>query len=142
VAVELLKLPEAWSPTFVKVRTPYELAIAQFRALGTRYQADENWVFGSTLGALNQLTFECPTPEGYADETPYWLDPDGLTIRLDTALLSASVYGDRFNGDPVNLGIKLFDSALTSGTRERMAYAGNEANALTILFSSPEFQRR
>ncbi len=126
----------------VKLRTPYELAIAQFRALGLRYKPDEFWVLSETLRALNQSLWECPSPEGYSDDASFWLDPDGMTIRLDTALLSSQVYGPRLQGAPVALALKLFDSALSQETRERVAGAGDRAYALTILFSSPEFQRR
>ena len=65
-----------------------------------------------------------------------------MTIRLDTALLSADLYGDRFKGSPAALGVSIFDRALSAETRERIAGAGDERYALTILFSSPEFQRR
>ena len=142
VALELLRLPQAWSLPLAKLRTPYEATIAQFRALGTRYKGDEYWAFYETLRSLRQSLWECPSPEGFPDETPYWLDPDGMTIRLDTALLSAWVYGPRFKGEAAALATKLFDRALSSETRERIAGAGDKAFALTIMFASPEFQRR
>lgn len=142
VALALLALPEAWSTPLTKIRTPYELAVAQFRALGFRYDARNSWGLSETLRLLRQSIWACPTPEGYSDDTPYWLDPDGLTIRLDTALLSADLYGERFKGNPAALGASIFDRALSAETRERIAGAGEERFALTILFSSPEFQRR
>ena len=113
------------------------------RALGIRYKADEFWALSETLRALRQSLWECPSPEGYSDDTPYWLDPDGMTIRLDTALLSAWVYGAALQGRAwPRLATKLFDRALSTETRERIAGAGDKTYALTILFSSPEFQRR
>ena len=36
VALALIDLPAAWSVPLKKMRTPYELTIAQFRALGFR----------------------------------------------------------------------------------------------------------
>ena len=48
VALALLALPEAWSAPLTKIRTPYELAIAQFRALGFRYRRRQ---FLGTFGA-------------------------------------------------------------------------------------------
>ncbi len=91
---------------------------------------------------MRHSLWECPSPEGYSDDTPYWLDPDGMTIRLDTSLLSAWVYGPRFKGGVAALASSLFDRALSIETRERIAAAGDRSYALTILFSSPEFQRR
>jgi uncharacterized protein (DUF1800 family) len=142
VALALLRLPEAWELPLAKLRTPYELAIAQFRALGVRYSGDEYWTLYSTLYALNQMVWESPSPEGYSDDTPHWLDPDGMTIRLDTAQLSAWVYGDRYNGGIPALALSLFDRMLSPETRERIAGIGDRTGAITILFSSPEFQRR
>ena len=37
VALALITLPQAWSQPLTKIRTPYELTTAQFRALGFRY---------------------------------------------------------------------------------------------------------
>ena len=65
-----------------------------------------------------------------------------MTVRLDTALLSADVYGQRFSGQPAKLAAKLFAAALSRETRERISHVGDQPHALTILFSSPEFQRR
>jgi uncharacterized protein (DUF1800 family) len=142
VALALLNLPAAWSAPLDKIRTPYELSIAQFRALGMRYADDESWAFSEPLYALHQMAWECPSPEGWSDDTWHWLDPDGMTIRLDTALLSAWVYGDRFDVNVAARANALFDKALSLASRERIANAGDEAGALTILFACPEFQRR
>jgi uncharacterized protein (DUF1800 family) len=142
VALELLKLPQAWSMPLTKLRTPYELAIAQFRALGLRYKSDQYWAFSEPLRALNQLVWECPSPEGYSDDTLHWLDPDGMTIRLDTALLAGRVYGERYRGNASKLAKSIFGAAMSSETRERIGGAGDKPYALTVLFSSPEFQRR
>jgi hypothetical protein len=42
----------------------------------------------------------------------------------------------------VALATSIFDRALSRATRDRTAGAGDERYALTVLFSSPEFQRR
>jgi uncharacterized protein (DUF1800 family) len=142
VAKALVRLPEAWSTPLEKLRTPYELAIAQYRALGVRYKEDDFWALSETLRALNQSIWECPSPEGYSDDSWHWLDPDGLTIRVDTALLSSWVYGRRYRGSVPRLAASLYGKALSKATRERIAGAGDKDYALTILFASPEFQRR
>ena len=142
VAAALIELPEAWSTPLEKIRTPYELSIAQFRALGRRYSADEYRVFTAIQRVLQQPLWECPAPTGYPDHTLDWLNPDGMKLRLDTALLAAKRWGARFQGNPVALAKRLYDVALTRQTRDRIAGSGEIANALTILFASPEFQRR
>jgi uncharacterized protein (DUF1800 family) len=142
VARALVELPEAWTLPLEKVRTPYELAIAQYRALGTRYLTDEYWALSETLRALHHMIWEAPSPEGYSDEAAYWLDPDGMTIRLDTAQLSARVYGSRLKGSTPQLANNLYGKSLSRATRERIAGSGDVNRELTILFCSPEFQRR
>lgn len=142
VAEALIDLPEAWSTPLAKIRTPYELSIAQFRALGYRYTPTEYRYFLNTQRVLQQPLWECPSPTGYPDHTLDWLNPDGMKLRLDTALLAAMRWGSRYNGSVDTLARKLYGRALSKQTRERIIGSGPVVNGLTILFSSPEFQRR
>lgn len=143
VALALVRLPEAFDAPLAKIRTPYELAVAQFRALNRRYSKKYYWwAFAGPLYALNNMAWECPSPEGFPDDTLYWLDPDGMTLRLDTAQVSGWVYHERQRGSATALANSLYDSALSTETRQRIGQAGSKAAALTMLFCSPEFQRR
>ncbi len=143
VALALLNLPEAFSEPLTKIRTPYELAIAHLRALNLRYRDDDYWwVFAGPMYAMNNMVWECPTPEGYADESLRWLDPDGMTLRLDTAQAIGWSYGRRYRGNVAKLANALYDSALSPETRQRVAQAGSKYSAITMLICSPEFQRR
>jgi uncharacterized protein (DUF1800 family) len=142
VALALLDLPESWSTPFLKFRTPYEFTIAQYRGLGARYKKNESWIFSEPLNALHQMAWESPSPEGYADETPKWLNPDAARIRLDVAqLVNWALIGD-FHGNIVDLADSLFDSALSHATKQRLRSVEDKTDALTILFTCPEFQRR
>ena len=143
VALALLDLPEAWSMPLTKLRTPYETAVAQYRALGRRYEDDDSiWEFTEPLRALNNTPWESPSPEGYADETLKWLSPDAMRIRLDVAQYRNWATVGTYNGNVIRLADRIFGKALSRQTRERLGGIGNDNNALTILFSSPEFQRR
>jgi uncharacterized protein (DUF1800 family) len=142
VSLALLDLPEAWTAPLTKLRTPYENSIAQFRALGVRYANDSTWAFSAPLDALYQMMWESPSPEGYSDDTFTWLNPDAMRIRLDVAQFASREYAGGYKRDVGKLAQSLFDSALSSATRERINGIGDNNDALTILFSSPEFQRR
>ena len=143
VALALINLPEAFTEPLTKLRTPYELAIAQFRALNKIYRKDDYWwAFAGPLYALNHMPWECASPEGYPDESLYWLDPDGMTLRLDTAQVSGWVYGNRYKNGALSLARSLYDGALTSETSQRISEAGTKSSQFTVLFCSPEFQRR
>jgi uncharacterized protein (DUF1800 family) len=87
------------------------------------------------------MAWECPSPEGYADETPEWLNPDAMRIRLDVAQLVNYMIARDGQTDVVQIANNLFDAALSHATRQRLAGVG-AIDGLTILFSSPEFQRR
>lgn len=142
VALALLDLPHAWTMPFVKLRTPYEYQIATYRALGTRYKNSEPWVLFEALKALNQMEWESRSPEGYSDETPTWLNPDAMRVRLNIAQYMSWLFArDSKRNVPV-LADSLFGHALSQATRSRLAAAYNSNEALTILFASPEFQRR
>jgi len=142
VALALINLPEAWSTPLRKFRTPYEYAIAKYRALGKRYKNSEPWVFSEELRALSQLPWGAHSPEGYSDETPTWLNPDAMRVRLNVGQYISYAFSPDSNRDVPNLADSLFGSALSQATRSRLVSAGNSNDALTILFSSPEFQRR
>jgi uncharacterized protein (DUF1800 family) len=89
------------------------------------------------------MQWESPSPEGYSDDTLKWLNPDAMRIRLDVAQWTNWVtVGGSYQGDVPRLAKSLYDTALSRATRERIDGIGNKNNALTILFSSPEFQRR
>jgi uncharacterized protein (DUF1800 family) len=142
VSLALLDLPEAWSTPLVKLRTPYEYTVAQYRALGVRYRNDQTWAFSEPLQALHQMQWEPPSPEGHSDETPAWLNPDAMRIRLDLAQFASQAFAPDSKRNVPVLANRLFDTALSQATRDRLAAAGSSNDALTILFSSPEFQRR
>jgi uncharacterized protein (DUF1800 family) len=123
--------------------------IAHYRALGKRYEIDDEWMFWYPLSTLHQTPWEAPSPKGYYDDTPIWLNPDGSRIRLDIAQASSEWYRPGYTGNAVGLAQQLFDRALTGATRNRIETAQNDTtnwsaknDALTILLSSPEFQRR
>jgi uncharacterized protein (DUF1800 family) len=148
VALALIDLPESWSTPLTKLKNPYEQQIAQYRALGKRYANNNTWVFSEPLRALYQMAWEQPSPEGWSDETPTWLNPDALRVRLDLAQFASWEFKPDYPGDVHNLAVNLFDSALSAATLAGIDAAAapgeydSNNNALTILLSCPEFQRR
>lgn len=143
VARALVELPAAWSTPLAKIRTPYELSIAQFRATGVDYpKIGDDWVFGEPLYALHNLPWERGAPDGYPDETAAWLDPDGMRVRLDTAQFFADWFERRLKRPPGEVADALFGAALSGASRKAINGAGDVRGGYTALFMSPEFQRR
>jgi uncharacterized protein (DUF1800 family) len=141
-ALALISLPAAWSLEHKKIRTPYELAIAQFRALGTRYRDDQRWAFFEPLRAMNHLPWERPSPDGFPDENFAWLDPDGMTIRLDTAQLAVWEFSGASKPAPLALGRSLYGKSLSKDTDAALTWITEKTPGYCVLFMSPEFQRR
>ena len=82
VSNALIDLPEAWSETAKKFRTPQEWLIATLRA----FNAGE--VNAAVLPVLRQLRhplWSPPAPKGFGDDTAEWADPDSLLNRAELA---------------------------------------------------------
>lgn len=140
----LVMLPEAWSLPMTKLRTPYELQIAQMRATGRVYPADARWPFTETLRALRHLPWQRPAPDGYSDDSAYWASPDAMRVRMETAQIAVrelsriGIYrrwGTALVRDVVG-------PALSAPSRRALFTAPTQNASLVTLFMIPEFQRR
>jgi uncharacterized protein (DUF1800 family) len=145
VARALIDLPQAWTLPLKKLRTPYELEVAKMRAMQRVYNPQQRWPFDSALDALRHKPWEHPTPDGFSDESVYWMGPDAMRIRVETAQLSAwalQQVAPRFSHGAPNLASALFASVLSNASLQGITAATNRDDGLTMLFMSPEFQRR
>lgn len=141
----LIALPYGWSATLKKLRTPYELQVAQMRALGRRYDPANRWPFDATLDALRHKPWERPTPDGYPDDVPYWMSPDPMRIRLETAQMTS--WALQQVAPPISvtaptLAKQLFGTYLSAASKSAVAHAPDLTDGLATIFMIPEFQRR
>lgn len=143
-AMALLDLPAAWELPLTKVRTPYELQIAEMRALGRTYDPKDRWPFYTTLDALRHQPWEHLTPDGFSDESIYWMGADAMRIRLETAQMNAwsLMQLGKLGATPAKLGDQLFSAAFNDVSRRAVGQASNVRDGLATLFMLPEFQRR
>jgi uncharacterized protein (DUF1800 family) len=82
VAAALIELPEAWSATSRKFRSPQDWLVALFRA------ADVNRVTAQVAPLLRQLRqplWSPQSPKGFGDALQDWADPDSLLNRAELA---------------------------------------------------------
>ena len=82
VAAALIDLPESWSDTARKFRTPQEWLVAVLRAFGAREVSE------TTLPVLRQLRhplWSPASPKGFGDTAQEWADPDSLLNRAELA---------------------------------------------------------
>lgn len=142
----MLDLPEAFTAPLTKLRTPYELQLAMMRAMGRMYRDDQTWAFSEPLFHMRNMPWERRTPDGYPDETEYWLSPDGMRVRLETSQLLSWVFQDGrpYTRTATQMATLLFGSTLAPESRLAVsdAHTANPLRGVATLFMLPEFQWR
>ncbi len=132
----LIDMPGAWVPC-TKLRTPQEFVVASLRAINADPARLPN--LGSMVAGLGQKVFDAPFPIGWPDRAADWAGPEAMLQRVDFAYgLSNRVA----NLDPEPLGRSLLGPLLTDTTLGQIRAAGSRRDGITLLLSSPEFQRR
>ncbi len=132
----LVGLPRAWQP-LAKLRSPQDYVLAALRAADL--PADNRPDAAAVMRALGQPVFGAPFPIGWPDQAADWAGPEAMMRRVEWA------YG--FSGraaslDPAALAEASLGPLLAPATASAMCGAGSRRDALTLLFTSPEFQRR
>ena len=135
LAKTLIADPLAWEAPRDKLKMPCEWSVAMTRALGGRGDA-QRFVNGQAL--LGQPMWRPPAPNGFADDEATWID--GLGRRLDIANAVGERVGERVEpGEMLEIALGPLVSA---DTRAAIGRAESRQQALTLVFMSPEFQRR
>ncbi|MFM0740489.1 DUF1800 domain-containing protein [Paraburkholderia xenovorans] len=134
----LLDTPQAWSPTAVKFKTPWEWTISSMRGLG--WQDLGNLQSAPILTQLGQPVWRPGSPAGYDDIAASWAAPDALVRRVEVAQRFASRVGDRL--DARSLGNTLLAGSLSAPTATAVSRAESASTAIALLLVSPDFQRR
>jgi uncharacterized protein (DUF1800 family) len=91
------------------------------------------------MRGLGQPLFGAPFPIGWPDRAPEWAGPELMMRRIDWA------YGFAGRGaalDPVQVADASLGPLLSADTAQQIKRAGSRRDGLTLLFASPEFQRR
>ena len=132
----LVGLEAAWAP-LAKLRSPQDYAVAALRALDL--QGEKKVPLAGVLGSLGQPLWTAPLPNGWADAAGDWAAPEAMMRRIDWSYSVAGRAGDRDAGEVAEGAL---GPLLRRETREAMRGAGSRRDALTLLLTSPEFQRR
>ena len=135
-ALALVQLPQAWVPA-TKFRTPFDFVIATRRLLD--YLPPDKPPLINQLISVAQPLWNAPLPNGWPDRAADWTSPDGMIRRIDWSYFMAGHLGGR---DPVAIATDTLGPTLRPATLVAMRNAGSRRDALALLLSSPEFQRR
>jgi uncharacterized protein (DUF1800 family) len=133
----LIASEAAWNPTLVKIRSPLEYFVALLRASGERPKPN---VVMARLNAMGQPLWNPSGPNGFPDTVDVWASSEGLATRIDVASLVANQTPGRT--DPRRFATETLGSLLSPDTQHAISRAETKAQAVSIAFLSPEFQRR
>jgi uncharacterized protein (DUF1800 family) len=138
LARALVTDPAAWSAPAAKMRNPWEVIVASYRAFA-RPLSDP----GPALGALNLLgmpLWQPSGPNGFSDDGADWASPEGVKTRLELAMQFARQIKDAPR--PPELLETVLGPSVSTATREAVTRAESQEQAYALLILSPEFQRR
>jgi uncharacterized protein (DUF1800 family) len=135
-AVGLVKLEAAWQPA-TKLRAPMEYVIACVRALDLPPDQCPNLI--GALSGLGQPLWSAPEPNGWPDRAADWSAPEAMLRRIDWANGLAGRAGDR---EAVAIAETSLGPLLRAETLDSIRRAGSRHDAMTLLLTCPEFQRR
>ena len=132
----VIGLPSAWIP-LAKLRAPQDFAIAALRAADLA--PDQRTPLPGIAAGLGQPWFGAPAPNGWGDVAADWSGPEALLRRVDWA------YG--FGGradlpEPDAVAEAALGPLLQPATLTAMRRAGSRRDAMALLLTCPEFQRR
>ena len=135
----LVTSEDAWLAEPRKVLPPYDFVIAVFRALE---ETPRFKVLHNALSTFGQVIWRAPSPAGWPDEDEAWASPHAVVERLDWVKQIAAGSSKSVAADVVDFADDLFADSLSEFTRQAVARAESREQALSLLFMSPEFQRR
>ncbi|MFM7305643.1 MAG: DUF1800 family protein [Alphaproteobacteria bacterium] len=137
VARRLVTLDATWKPPLTKLRAPMDYVMAVLRALEAPAQIAEGLI--NTSQFLGQPVWNARAPNGWPDQMADWAAPEAMLRRLEWA------YGQAGRGagrDAAALAEAVMGPLIQPQTLQAAARAGSAREALTLVLTSPEFQRR
>jgi len=137
----LVDLPEAWVGE-QKLKTPFEYVISLLRAAPLP-PALHLTDIPNIMDRLGQPVWNAPLPNGWPDQAAYWAASDSILARIDFAF----DYARRLSRaeappQPTDIAQAALGPLLRPATYRAIQTAASPAEALTLLFASPEFMRR
>jgi uncharacterized protein (DUF1800 family) len=135
----LIALDAAWKDPLPKLKTPNDVVLSVLRATGMAADLSDAKLI-AVHKQSGQMPWSAPSPAGWSDRAADWMGAEALLQRVDFARFAARNIHTRV--DPVELMQDTIGPVATSGTRDAVTRAGSAEDAITLLFASPEFQRR
>ena len=138
---ELIRADESWREPLAKYKSPNDFVISTFRALD--HVPDNLQQITAFLNELGQRPFTPGSPAGWPDTAASWDGGDALLKRIEWSGAVGKRVGN-VAGKPFDVG-QLAASvmgSLSDATLAGIRGAADSGQALALLISAPEFQRR
>ncbi len=135
-----------WSPATIgtKFKTPYHYALSMLRAGGYGLGAVNG--VADALAAQGMPLFGCPTPDGYKNTEAAWLNPDGMSKRINfaTRIASGNLAGERLTGErDADALMAQLGPLVTPATRRLVDQSRHDpVLALALVLAGPAMMRR
>lgn len=144
----LLNHPSAWEPTVSNFKLPIDFISSALRALAIPKDAfvdrEEKWMrrfFAAPLAHMGQQWERPIGPDGWAEEDPEWITPQGLAARVSWAM-SVPVCLAEPLPDPRAFAEVALGGFADDAVRFAAAAAESRPEAVGLVLMSPAFQRR
>jgi len=142
----LIDDPAAWQPATVKMRSPVDYITATMRALSWPWSNDPHQrvqQMASAMAAsrmMGEFPLFAPSPKGWPDTSEAWSGPNAMLNRIEWAKEVGNHIPSNLN--PKTTADQALGPLLQPATRAAMSKAASPGEAVALLISSPEFQRR
>ncbi len=143
LAAAAVEDPAAWTPAPAKMRSPVEYVTAGYRLLGLPRGDNADQQIRAAMGsarAMGEFPMTASSPNGWPLVSDAWVGPDAVLNRIEWAKQVGARMPANFNA--AALADAGMGPLLSPATRTAMARAETQGDALALLISSPEFQRR
>jgi uncharacterized protein (DUF1800 family) len=135
----LIALEESWQEPLPKLKTPEDVVFSVLRATDIIGTVGDSKVV-DIFRRAGQMPWSAPSPAGWSDRAADWMGAEALLQRIEFAKFAAETVHARL--DPVQLMEDTVGPVVSATTREAVTRAGSAQEGITLLFASPEFQRR
>jgi uncharacterized protein (DUF1800 family) len=148
----MLEHPSAWAAERVNVKPPLDFVSSTMRALGVRpapFKGKPNDVeqrikrhFLLPFRRMGQPFGEPQGPDGWPEEDPHWITPQGLASRFEWALRTPNALMRRDLPDPRAFVTTALGPQAPASVQFAAAAAENRPEGIALVLVSPAFQRR
>lgn len=140
VITALIENDLSWQADAKKFKTPREFVVSACRACGIKTPSPNLY---QTLEVLGQGFFNAGSPAGYADHQSAWLGTGAINSRIEWANHFSSVVAKKIKlKAPQDIAQFALGPLLDKDTLQAILRADSKQQAFTLLFMSPDFQRR